>query len=82
MKAIPSENHHLHMHRRPLLSELSLERQQELAEEEEFLHQRLTELAQENALRRRSEAPLASYLLREMLLDQIRPPGFQELFKP
>jgi hypothetical protein len=36
---------------------------------------------QEIALWRRKQEPMASYLLRELLLDQIRPPDFRELFK-
>lgn len=63
----------LAMHRRPKLSELSPERQQELAEEEEFLHQRIREIKEEKALVRRRAEPMASYLLRELLLDMIKP---------
>lgn len=69
------------MHRRPKLSELSPERQQELAEQEEYLLVRMQEIKQEEALDRRRAEPMASYLLRELLLDQIKPPGFRELFK-
>lgn len=77
MAARPSN---LAMHRRPKLSELSPERQQELAEQEEYLLVRMLEIKEEEALDRRRAEPMASYLLRELLLEQIKPHGFQEIF--
>ncbi len=68
------------MHRRPKLSELSPERQQELAEEEEYLHQRIREIKEEEAFENRRREPFANLLLRKLLLDQIKPHGFREIF--
>jgi hypothetical protein len=68
------------MHKRPKLSELSPERQQELAAEEEYLLERIQEIKQEEAFENRRREPLAKLLFRELLLDQIKPHGFQGVF--
>jgi hypothetical protein len=61
------------------LPEVSQEEEEELTN---FILERRIRQAQEIAKWRRREEPLASLLLREMLLDKIKPPGFQDLFKP
>jgi hypothetical protein len=50
---------------------------EEEKEQDELLLEVYYQQQQTDALRRRRAEPMASYLLREILLDQIRPPGLQ-----
>ena len=67
-----------------------MQRSRNLPEVSEEEHEELMQLFGEIHLRqiqeiakcRRREEPLASWLLRELLLDKIKPHGFQDLFKP
>ena len=60
------------------LPEVSEEEGEELTK---FILERRIRQIQEIAKWRRREEPLASWLLRDLLLDKIKPHGFQELFK-